>query len=69
MVTNKLAKLMEREDISILELQAATGISRQSILKWKYSKPVQYRAKTIAAFCKHFDIPINALLILEDDYE
>lgn len=52
----------EGRDISLQDVEAATGISRQSLYAWKNNTLERYEANTIDALCKYFEVDLGQLL-------
>lgn len=69
MIVNNLKELMERENINISELSAATDITRNTIssLINKGSKLTAYKKNTIEQLCSYFGVGIGDIFFFIDE--
>jgi putative transcriptional regulator len=46
----------EKRNISLQEVEEITGISRQSLYKWKNNSIERFEMRVLNALCKYFDV-------------
>jgi len=51
----------EKRNISLQEVEEATGISRQALYKWKNNSIERFEMRVLNALCKYFKIEPGAL--------
>jgi putative transcriptional regulator len=51
----------EKRNISLQEVEQATGISRQALYKWKNNTIERVEMRVLNALCKYFEIEPGAL--------
>lgn len=59
MIYDNIKKICQKKDISITELEKATGISRGLIAKWKSCSPTIDKIKKVADY---LGVPLEQLL-------
>ena len=52
---------LEKRNISLQEVEEATGISRQALYKWKNNNIERVEMRVLNALCKYFEIEPGAL--------
>ena len=51
----------EKRNISLQEVEEATGISRQALYKWKNNSIERFEMRVLNALCKYFEIAPGVL--------
>lgn len=57
----------EKRNISLQEVEEATGISRQALYKWKNNTIERFEMRVLNALCKYFNVEPGKLFEYVDD--
>ena len=67
MIICKLDDLMWQHRVTAKVISLNTGISRNTISRWKNNKTTGYDAKTLDSLCKYFNCKISDILEFTPD--